>query len=72
MGGIADMEMKPGVVKPTLTRADRVKRGFERIALVGAAVAGVLVVCWVVETNFRPWRKSACTFWKCAHLGSEP
>ena len=41
-GGIADMETKTSVVKPTSTGADRVKRGFNRIALVGAVAAVAL------------------------------
>ena len=47
MMGIADMEMKTRVGEADSTRADRVKRGFNRIALVGAVVAGVFFV-WAV------------------------
>ena len=39
------------VVKPTPTGAERIKRGFNRIALVGAVVAGVAVV-WMVGWYF--------------------
>jgi hypothetical protein len=41
------METKTSVVKPTPSGAERIKRGFNRIALVGAVAAFVLFVLWV-------------------------
>ena len=54
------MEMKTSVVKPTPTGADRVKRGFNRIAIIGAVAAGVAVV-WMVGWYFYIWMPYATT-----------